>query len=55
MGDGSQKPMCEVRIGDIVKSYNVLTKTVENKRVINKFYNGLKPVKEWEQINICEA
>lgn len=52
MGDGSQKPMCEIQIGDMVKSYNILTKTVENKRVINKFYNGLKPVKEWDQINV---
>lgn len=52
MSDGTQKPMCEIQVGDVVKSYNETTGEIENKRVINKFNNGLKPINQWKQLNV---
>ena len=53
MGDGSKKKICDVKVGDIVKSFNEDTKKIENKKVVNVFFNGRKPANEWTRID-CE-
>jgi hypothetical protein len=50
MGDHSTKPIKDIQIGDIVKSYDINTKDIVNKRVTNIFYNGKKPISEWNDI-----
>lgn len=47
MFDGSMKHIKDIRIGDIVKSYNTELKQIENKKVTNVFFNGHKPIDEW--------
>lgn len=47
MSDGTMKYIKDIQIGDIVKSYNTKTKEIEDKKVINIFFNGHKPIEEW--------
>ena len=47
MADMSYKKIVDVKVGDYVKSYNCNTNTVEDKKVLNVFYNGKKPYNEW--------
>ena len=41
MGDGSQKPIEQIEVGDIVVSWNVLDNTKENQKVTNL----IKPIR----------
>jgi ATP-dependent DNA ligase len=50
MSDGSEKYIRDVCAGDSVKSYNVQTGLVEDKRVLRVFDNGLKPLSMWRQV-----
>jgi hypothetical protein len=52
MWDGSYKRIGDIKVGDIVKSYNHTTNTIENKKVINVFMNGLKPLNDWTKIMV---
>ena len=51
MLDESQKSISKIKVGDIVKSYNTSTREIENKKVLNVFYNGKKPIEDW--YNYC--
>lgn len=51
MGDGTQKKINQIKIGDVVKSYNTTTNEIENKKVVNIYNNGKKDLSEW--INIA--
>lgn len=50
MGDGTQKLIKDIEVGDIVKSYNINKKIIENKPVINVFFNGHKPLELWNEM-----
>ena len=52
MSDGSQKLIKDIKPGDVVKSYNIETKTIEDKKVINVFFNGRKQLDNWKQISV---
>jgi hypothetical protein len=39
MGDGTKKKICEIVIGDVVKTYNEQSKSIENKKVVNVHEN----------------
>lgn len=52
MADGTQKFISQIQVGDTVKSYNVQSKSIEDKKVVNVFYNGKKPVEEWRHIAV---
>lgn len=47
MADGSQKHISKIKVGDLVKSYNIKSNTIENKRVLNVYYNGKKELDKW--------
>lgn len=52
MGDGTEKKINQIQVGDIVKSYNINTNKIENQRVANVFYNGKKPLNQWNSIAV---
>jgi len=52
MADGSSKRIKDVKVGDYVKSYNCKTKSVENRKVLNVWFNGNKPLDEWMTITV---
>ena len=55
MADGTQKIISQIQVGDTVKSYNIQSKSIEDKKVVNVFYNGKKPVEEWRHVAIFPA
>ena len=52
MADDSEILIKDVKVGDIVKSYNLNTHCIENKKVTNVFFNGHKSVDQWKQMNV---
>ena len=52
MGDGTQKNINKIKVGDIVKSYNLKTNKIENKKVLKVFNNGRKPIDEWNSLAV---
>lgn len=52
MSDGTQKKINQIKVGDMVKSYNHETNMIEDKKVINVFYNGKKNINQWNSIAI---
>lgn len=52
MADGTRKPIKEVEVGELVVSFDEKTRQLDNKRVIRKFDNGLKPKTEWVRLGI---
>lgn len=52
MADRSQKCISKIQIGDYVKSYNPITRQIENKKVLNVFYNGRKKLNLWYNIAV---
>lgn len=52
MADGTEKYITEVKKGDLVKSYNIVTKQIENKKVTNIFNNGKKNIDQWYNLAV---
>lgn len=52
MADGTYKKIIDVKVGDYVKSYNVKTKVIENKKVLTVFDNGVKPFDDWYRVTV---
>ena len=52
MADGTEKYITEVKKGDLVKSYNITTKQIENKKVTNIFNNGKKNINQWYNLAV---
>lgn len=52
MADGTEKYITEVKKGDLVKSYNIATKQIENKKVTNIFNNGKKNIDQWYNLAV---
>ena len=50
MGDGTLKPIANIKIGDIVKSFDEKTKSIVNSPVKNVFNNGKKKSSEWASL-----
>jgi len=52
MADGTQKPISKIKVGDIVKSFDVDTREIVDRRVANVFFNGYKPLSDWMTITV---
>lgn len=52
MADGTQKPISKIKVGDIVKSFDVDTREIIDGRVSNVFFNGYKPLSDWMTITV---
>ena len=52
MADNSLKQINKIKIGEYVKSYNEQTNEIENKKVLNVYNNGMKPLNEWYSIAV---
>jgi len=52
MSDETSKPISQVKVGDMVKSYNEKTGLIEDKKVLNVFNNGEKPITEWGRYGV---
>lgn len=52
MADDTEKYITEIKVGDLVKSYNINTNQIENKKVTNVFNNGKKELNQWYNIAV---
>ena len=52
MADGTQKPISKIKVGDMVKSFDVDTREIVDRRVSNVFFNGYKPLSDWMTITV---
>jgi phage terminase large subunit-like protein len=52
MADGTLKPICEIKEGDLVKSYDSQLRKLVNAPVVRVWKNGVKPVFRY-RVNAC--
>lgn len=52
MADGAKKKIKDIKVGDLVLSFNENTKEINQNRVTNIFNNGRKPIEQWKRLGI---
>lgn len=52
MADGTKKKIKDVKVGDVVLSFNENTKIMNHNKVINVFNNGRKSIDQWKRLGV---